>query len=151
MSCLGKPEGTLQRPHHEAARLLDRLSITWRMLQPPRGSGRLLWACEQMVSPAKAAALKDRATSAAIDLTGKEVRARGAAGSVLAVWTGTSYLVTPLKRGYAAATRPTSPPNDPSASQSGAAVFSWRDDYLATGWLSAYSRIKEQKPSAVSI
>jgi helicase len=89
--------------------------------------------------------LKDRATSAAIDVTGKEVRARGPAGSVLAAWTGTSYHVIPLKRGYAAATLPAPYPDDPSVSQSGAAVFSWRDDYLATGWLSDYSRIQEQK------
>jgi helicase len=33
------------------------LRIRWRMLQPPRGSGRLLWACEQMASPPKAPAL----------------------------------------------------------------------------------------------
>lgn len=157
--------------------------IKWRMLQSPRGSGRLLWACEQMASPAKAAVLvpklwnaararghrspdwsargrpayceldeaeyaeflKDRATSAAIDVTGNEVRARGPAGSALAVWTGTSYHVTPLKRGYAAATLPQPHPDDPGAGQSGAAVFSWRDDYVATGWLSDYSRIQEQK------
>jgi helicase len=162
------------------------LRITWRMLQPPRGSGRLLRACEQMASPAKAAALvpklwnaararghrspdwpaggrpayceldeaeyaeflKDRATSAAIDITAAEVRARGPAGSVLAVWTGSEYHVTPLKRGYAAAALPAPPPQDPGAGQSGAAVFSWRDDYLATGWLSDYSRIQEQKAYA---
>jgi helicase len=28
--------------------------VTWRMLQPPRGAGRLLWACEQMATPAHA-------------------------------------------------------------------------------------------------
>jgi helicase len=89
--------------------------------------------------------LKDRATSAAIDVTGAEVRARGSAGSVLAVWAGSSYHVTPLKRGYATATLPAPPLDDPSVGQSGAAVFSWRDDYLATGWLSDYSRIQEQK------
>jgi helicase len=162
------------------------LRITWRMLQPPRGSGRLLRACEQMASPPKAAALvpklwkaararghlspdwtaagrpadceldeaeyaeflKDRATSAAIDVSGNEVRARGPVGSVMAVWTGSSYHVTPLKRGYAAATLPAAHPDDPGASQSGAAVFSWRDDYLATGWLGAYSQIQERKAYA---
>jgi helicase len=162
------------------------LRITWRMLQPPRGSGRLLWACEQMASLANAATLvpklwnaarargylspdwsaagrpaycrldqaeyaeflKDRATSAAIDVTGNEVRARGSAGSVLAVWTGSSYRVVMLKRGYAAAPLPAPYPDDPSVSQFGAAVFSWRDDYLATGWLGDYSRIQEQKVCA---
>ena len=154
------------------------LRIRWRMLRPPRGAGRLLWACEQMASPAKAAALvpklwdaararghlspdwsaagrpaycelneaeyaeflKDRATSAAIDVTGNEVHARGPAGSVLAVWTGSAYHVTPLKRGYAATTLPAPHPNDRGA-RPGAAVFTWRDDYLATSWLSGYSGI----------
>ena len=31
------------------------LRIAWRRLQPGRGSGRLLWACEQMATPAHAA------------------------------------------------------------------------------------------------
>jgi helicase len=31
------------------------LRITWRMLRPPRGAGRLLWACEHMAAPANAA------------------------------------------------------------------------------------------------
>ena len=163
------------------------LRITWRMLQPPRGSGRLLWACEQMASPSKAAALvprlwnaararghlspdwssggrpayceldeadyaeflKDRATSAAIEVTGNEVRARGPAGSVLAVWTGSSYRVTMLKRGYATAPLPAPSADDPSAGCSGAAVFSWRDDYVATGWLSDYSHIQERRIQGV--
>ena len=38
--------------------------------------------------------------------------------------------------------------DDPSSGQTGAAVFSWRDDYLATSWLSDYSRIQEQKAYA---
>jgi helicase len=31
------------------------LRVAWRMLQPIRGAGRLLWACEQMATPADAA------------------------------------------------------------------------------------------------
>src|SRR6202044_2728907 len=31
------------------------LRTRWRMLQPRRGAGRLLWACEQMATPAQAA------------------------------------------------------------------------------------------------
>ena len=148
--------------------------ITWRMLRPPRGSGRLLWACEQMATPAHAAHtvpklwtaacargyaspdwlasgrpadcelddaayrefMKDRATEVTIEVSDHEVRAKAPAGSVLATWSGASFQVTPIKRGYAAASR-----------QSDAAVFTWRDDYLATGWLSDYSRITGVMPS----
>ncbi|MGD0557048.1 MAG: DEAD/DEAH box helicase [Streptosporangiaceae bacterium] len=155
--------------------------ITWRMLQPPRGAGRLLWACEQMATPATVSQtvpklwnaararghaspdwpttgrpancelddagyqefLKDRATGAAIDGPGAEVRVKGPPGSVLAVWTGSAYHVTPIRRGYAVATLPAAEPADPGAGQSGAAVFTWRDDYLATGWLSTYSQARQ--------
>lgn len=156
--------------------------ITWRMLQPPRGSGRLLWACEQMAMPANASQtvpklwnaararghgspdwpttgrpaycelddaaylefLKDRATGAAIEGPGIEgpgskVRAKGPPGSVLAVWTGSAHQITPIRRGYAVVSGHQPDPGDPDAGQSGAAVFTWRDDYLATGWLGAYS------------
>jgi helicase len=154
--------------------------VAWRMLRPPRGSGRLLWACEQMATSAQAAQavprlwnaarardhvspdwpvsgrpahceldeagyqafLKDRATGSAIEVSGNEVRAKGPAGSVLAVWSGSVHEITPLRRGYATALLPSPDPGDDfGAPQSGAAVFSWRDDYQATGWLGGYSRI----------
>jgi helicase len=154
------------------------LRITWRMLQPPRGSGRLLGACEQMATSAHAAQvvprlwsaararghaspdwpvagrpalcqlddagylgfLRDRATGAVIEMTGGEVRARGPAGAVLAVWTGSSYQSTPIKRGLAVASLPP-PDTREQKGVSGAAVFTWRGDYKASGWLDAYSRI----------
>jgi len=152
------------------------------MLQPPRGSGRLLWACEQMATPADAAQvvpqlwraararghaspdwpvggrpagcrldaagylafLSDRSTTAAIEIADGVVTARAPAGSVLAVWTGSAYQVTPLRHGSAAARWPAPEPSDPAADRSGAAVFTWRGDYRATGWLAAYSRIQDQ-------
>jgi helicase len=149
------------------------LRITWRMLQPARGAGRLLWACEQMATPAHAAQavpqlwaaarargyaspdwpvagrpagchldaagyralLRDRATYASTQATGGRVRAAGPAGSVLAVWNGPVYQITPIKRGYAAAELPS-----PNAGEPGAAIFTWRGDYRADGWLMVYSR-----------
>jgi helicase len=152
--------------------------ITWRMLRPPRGSGRLLWACEQMATPAYAVQsvpklwgaararghaspdwpvggrpahceldesryrefLKDRASDAFIEPSGDEVRAKAPAGSVLAVWNGSARQVVPVRRGYAVATVPPPDPGYPSSSQPGAAIFTWRDDYLATGWLAEYSQ-----------
>jgi helicase len=158
------------------------LRIAWRMLQPPRGSGRLLWACEQMATPAHAAQvvpqlwraararghaspdwpasgrpagcrldaasylafLSDRATTAAIEITDGVVTARAPTGSVLAVWTGSEYQVTPVRPGSAVARLPAGDSGDPAADRSGAAVFTWRGDYRATGWLAAYSRAQDQ-------
>jgi helicase len=146
----------------------------WRMLQPPRGAGRLLWACEQMVTPAHAAQdvpklwaaarargyrspdwavgspparcrldrsgylalLRDRATAVTIEATAGKVRATGPAGAVLAVWNGTVYETTSIKRGAAVAAPPA-----PDAGELGAAVFTWRGDYRATGWLACYGQL----------
>jgi helicase len=149
--------------------------ITWRSLQPPRGAGRLLWACEQMATPAHArqavpdlwaaarargytspdwpvagrpqqchldgagylALLRERATAATIEDDGSQVRGTGPAGSVLAVWAGKAYLVAPIRRGQAAtAQRPE------AAGVTGAAIFTWRGDYRANGWLAAYTQLK---------
>jgi ATP-dependent DNA helicase len=146
----------------------------WRMLQPPRGAGRLLWACEQMATPAHAAQavpelwaaarargyrspdwaagrrpaqcrlddagyvalLRDRATGTTIEVADGKIRATGPAGSVLAVWNGPEHRITSIRRGQAAAEPPA-----PGAGELGAAIFTWRSDYRATGWLAAYSRI----------
>jgi helicase len=157
------------------------LRITWRMLQPGRGAGRLLWACEQMATPTDAAHvvprlwraararghaspdwpgtarptgcqldtagyltfLSDRATAVAIEITDGVVSAQAPAGSMLAAWTGSAYTVAPVKRGSATAPLPAGNPGDAAAERSGAAVFTWRGDYRATGWLAAYSRLQE--------
>jgi helicase len=162
------------------------LRVAWRMLQPPRGSGRLLWASEQMATSAYAAQvvpllwraararghaspdwpgtvrpagcrldaagyvafLGDRATGTVIEITDGVATARAPAGSVLAVWTGSAYRVTPVRRGSAAARFPTPVSDDPAADQSGAAVFTWRNDYRATGWLAAYSHVQDQDKGA---
>jgi len=148
--------------------------ITWRMLQPARGAGRLLWACEQMATPAHAlqavpqlwaaaqargytspdwpvagrpqqchldsagyrALLRERATESTIETGGGQVRAAGPTGSVLAVWAGKTYLLTPIRRGHAITGQPS-----PAAGAPGAAVFTWRGDYRATGWLAAYTQM----------
>jgi helicase len=150
------------------------LRITWRMLQPPRGAGRLLWACEQMATPAHArqavtqlwsaararghaspdwsaagrpaqchldaasylSFLRDRATYAAIEAVHGKTRATGPAGSVLALWNGSAYGITPIKRGSAIADPPA-----PDAGEPGAAIFTWRGDYRGDGWLGVYSQI----------
>jgi helicase len=150
----------------------------WRQLQPPRGAGRLLWASEQMATPALAAQtvpqlwaaargrgytspdwpvagrpaqchlddagylalLRERATDTTIQILDQKVRGTGPAGSVLAVWNGPAYQITPIKRGYAVADLPS-----PEAGESGAAVFTWRGDYRATGWLAEYSQISGER------
>jgi helicase len=88
--------------------------------------------------------LGDRATAATIDITDGVATAWAPAGSVLTVWTGSAYTVTPVKRGSAAARLPPPDAGDPAADQSGAAIFTWRGDYCATGWLAVYSRAQDQ-------
>lgn len=147
--------------------------ITWRMLQPGRGAGRLLWACEQMATFAHARQvvpelwaaarargyaspdwpvagrprqcrldqagylelLRERATASTVECDAEQVRGTGPAGSVLAVWAGKQYVVTPIPRG-----REVTVPRPLAGGASGAAVFTWRGDYRATGWLAAYSQ-----------
>jgi helicase len=148
--------------------------ITWRMLQPARGSGRLLWACEQMATAAHAeqavpqlwaaarsrghaspdwpaagmprgcrldragygALLRERTTVTTIEAADGRVRATGPAGSMLAVWAGKAYQVTPMRRGQAEAEQAAS-----AAGAPGAAIFTWRGDYRGTGWLAAYRQL----------
>ncbi|HEX3492705.1 MAG TPA: DEAD/DEAH box helicase [Streptosporangiaceae bacterium] len=147
--------------------------ITWRMLQPGRGAGRLLWACEQMATSAHARQvvpelwaaararghaspdwpvagrprqcrldragylelLRERATASTVEGDAEQVRGTGPAGSVLAVWAGNEYVVVPIARG-----REVTVSRPPGGGAPGAAVFTWRGDYRATGWLAAYSQ-----------
>jgi helicase len=83
------------------------------------------------------ALLRDRATRVTIDLGDDAVHATGPAGSVLAVWKGAAYATVPLTRGAAETPVPASPSGHP-----GAAVFTWRGDHRATGWLTAYSQTR---------
>ena len=148
--------------------------IAWRDLQPPRGSGRLLWACEQMATPSHAdqavprmwaaararghtspdwtpggrprscqldqddyrTLLEQRATSSVIVRASNRVRARGPAGSVLSVWSGPTYRITPVHSGEATVDGPFADDELPDA-----AVFTWRGDYRSTGWLATYNQI----------
>jgi helicase len=80
--------------------------------------------------------LRDRATGVHIEAVDGKVRGTGPAGSVLAVWGGSAFAITAIKRGYAIAEAPSAAVGEP-----GAAVFTWRGDYQANGWLAAYSQL----------
>ena len=71
-----------------------------------------------------------------IEGDGDQVRASGPAGSVLAVWAGKKYVVTPIPRG-----REMTVQRPQAGGAPGAAVFTWRGDYRATGWLAAYAQV----------
>ena len=60
------------------------------------------------------------------------IRATGPAGAVLSTWDAAEYRTVPLRAGAAVAPQP--------GAGGGAAIFTWRGDHLATGWLSAYTR-----------
>jgi helicase len=86
--------------------------------------------------------LSDRATGAEVGIDNGVATARAPGGSVLAVWSGTEYQITPVKRGSAVAKLPVADSGGPGGPE-GAAVITWRGDYLATGWLAGYSRVQD--------
>lgn len=146
--------------------------IRWRRCQPVRGSGRLLWMCEQMATPAHIEAdtialwdaatgrgftnpdwsatgkpqrcrldddeyaklLRDRAADVRIEEHTDRVAASGPPGAVLSTWTGMRHSATAIRGGQGTGRYP-----DDSDSRRGAAVFTRRGDYRATGWLAQYS------------
>ncbi|WP_422647452.1 DEAD/DEAH box helicase [Actinoalloteichus caeruleus] len=80
-----------------------------------------------------AALLRDRATRVQVEELGDLVRATGPTGCVLATWAGRAFHLTPLHRGEAESHYPEGP-----VRHRGAAVFTWRGDYRALGWLADY-------------
>lgn len=150
--------------------------VLWRNLSPRRGAGRLLWICEQLATQAHLAEavpqlftaatargvvdpdwsgrtapsgtrlgpaeyralLRERGGECTLIVTGDGVRASGPPGAVLVTWSGVSHTRTPLRAGTVRAETP--------GAVDGAAVFTWRGDHLATGWLSAYAH--QQPPES---
>ncbi|MEU2258237.1 DEAD/DEAH box helicase [Nocardia xishanensis] len=81
-----------------------------------------------------AALLRDRVTGAVLESTSREVHLKCSTTAVLATWSGANYITCPAPQGKATADAPG------SGSEHGAAVFTWRGDYQASGWLSEYSQ-----------
>ncbi|GGN45490.1 DEAD/DEAH box helicase [Streptomyces fuscichromogenes] len=154
--------------------------VRWRRLGPPRGSGRLLWMCEQMATSVEAerqvplmwAAARhrglhspdwstrtppsgnrlDRAPYAHLlrervgeqELSAAEgvLRVQPSHPRKLVVWTGRTFHVRHVRSGEAdpvAGDAHAEARNDRCPTAGGTALFSWRGDYRATGWLAAYS------------
>ncbi|MFE0208295.1 DEAD/DEAH box helicase [Streptomyces sp. NPDC058985] len=152
--------------------------VRWRRCGPPRGSGRLLWMCENMATPVHAnaevpsmwAAARDRglrhpdwdtrtppsgnrldpSSYAALlrERVGRnewEVRAgravvRAPIRRTFTTWVGHEYQVHVVRRGET--TYSTTDSGEGRVGRhpaDGAALFSWRGDYRATGWLADYT------------
>lgn len=79
------------------------------------------------------ALLRERATNATIKKHDLHVVASGPNGSMLVVWQGTRYRGTPMPRGEATA------PTIDGSDSGDTALFTWKGDYQATGWLSSYN------------
>jgi helicase len=80
------------------------------------------------------ALLRDRATDSRLTEYRPHTWATGgSAGAVVVTWSGSQWRMTPLRRGTAEA------PYPDGSGPRGAALFTWRGDYRATGWLSAYT------------
>lgn len=178
LGCLG-PLGTV---HPWSAMVAADLSrrVKWRRCQPRRGSGRLLWMCEQMATAAHAEEavpllwraattkglgspdwtatgrprhchldhddyqqlLSERATSITIDRHANRTNATAPDGSVLVTWSGRRHQLTSMPQGKASLPDP-----DADGMQRDAAVFTWRGDYRATGWLQRYSQQAREDPA----
>ncbi|MBF9134385.1 DEAD/DEAH box helicase [Plantactinospora sp. S1510] len=87
--------------------------------------------------------LRERACNVSITTDDARVVAEGPASSVLVVWNGneTGYHLRPLRRGTAQV---------PAAltAGGGTAVFTWRGDHKATGWLARYAGVSGRRPGA---
>ncbi|WP_280427293.1 DEAD/DEAH box helicase [Nocardia brasiliensis] len=103
-------------------------SPDWTETGRPRGTG---------LSPSDyAALLRDRVTGAVLERDLGEVRLKCSTTATLAVWSGSRYVTTPAPQGKATAATPGS-----GSSSDGSAVFTWRGDYQASGWLSGYAQL----------
>ncbi|WP_378741098.1 DEAD/DEAH box helicase [Nocardia brasiliensis] len=156
--------------------------IRWRRCQPSRGSGRLLWMCEQMATAASAEdivpelwtaatsrgiaspdwaetgrprgcqldqsdyalLLKDRTTGSTLTEIYDHVTASGTTPAVLVVWSGSDYVAVSAPQGSAEMPRGMPPQ---SHAHAGAALFTRRGDYRATGWLSSYHEMQPMRSS----
>ncbi|MEU6201169.1 DEAD/DEAH box helicase [Streptomyces sp. NPDC047061] len=152
--------------------------VRWRRCGPSRGSGRLLWMCENMATPVHAEAqvpalwraardrnlaapdwdtrtppggnrldlpsyaalLRERVGENELTVRGNEVVVRAPLRRTLTTWVGDEYRAQIVQRGENAYAYPDSGESQGGGSQAGgAALFSWRGDYRATGWLAVYS------------
>ncbi|WP_218007696.1 DEAD/DEAH box helicase [Nocardia vinacea] len=156
--------------------------IRWRRLQPPRGSGRLLWMCEQMATAAYAEdivpdlwmaatnrglaspdwaetgrpqgcqlnqsdyalLLRERSTGSKLSEADGHFTASCTATSTLVVWSGSDYLAVPIPPGRSEIANIL--PYQPSP-PTGAALFTRRGDYRATGWLNSYRDMEPIQPA----
>ncbi len=79
------------------------------------------------------ALLRDRATDSRLTEYPPHAWVTGPAGAVAVTWNGPHWRTTALRRGAAEA------PYPDGSGPRGVALFTWRGDYRATGWLSAYT------------
>jgi helicase len=71
---------------------------------------------------------------------------RPSAGRALSVWNGRVFRTESVRRGEQQYELPRRHPQDPEPSPTGVALFSWRGDYRATGWLAEYSAAVGRSP-----
>jgi len=146
--------------------------VKWRRCQPLRGAGRLLWMCEQMATPAHAedlvpalwnaarargindpdwsargvpsqcrlddeayrALLKERVTGVILERSADLIAVSAPDASAVVTWSGRRFSRVSLSQGNASV-----PVFDDDTQ---VAVFTWRGDYRATGWLDRYSQME---------
>ncbi|WP_214516720.1 DEAD/DEAH box helicase [Nocardia salmonicida] len=171
-------QGFLSTVHPWVAIVAADLSrrIRWRRCQPPRGSGRLLWMCEQMATAAHAEdivpelwtaatdhgrtnpdwsetgrprrcrldqsdyalLLKERTTNFTLTEVDGQISVSRPSTGTLVTWSGTDFDTVPSAKGQAEISAGTT---TQLHGATGAALFTRRGDYRATGWLNDYQQI----------
>ncbi|MFH9067500.1 DEAD/DEAH box helicase [Streptomyces coeruleorubidus] len=116
----------------DAARRAGLTHPDWPTQTPPRGN--------RLDGPSYANLLRERVTPEELDAQdGTEPVVRPSSGRVLCVWNGRSYSAAALRRGPQEYDFPPPYAEDAEPCRTGVALFSWRGDYRATGWLADYS------------
>jgi len=119
--------------HDETVPQLWTAATTRGLGSPDWSSNRAPAGC-QLSEDDYHALLRERGTSCTVVWSSDSVRATGPAGSVLTVWNAGPLRRTPVRSGRAEIGITAEQDAEP-----GAAVFTWRGDHLATGWLTAYA------------
>jgi helicase len=103
--------------------------------------GRMPSDC-QLDYAAYAALLRDRITGATLDEQHDHVLVNGFPGIAITTWTDRRFIHQLAEEQTTKIPFPSA--DDPTVSAHGAALFSRRGDYLATGWLTDYQGIQDR-------
>ncbi|WP_285746488.1 DEAD/DEAH box helicase [Lentzea sp. NBRC 105346] len=122
-----------------------RSAVSRGVRAPDWAPGRPPASCE-LDQAAYTALLRERTTSAVLTVRSHDVAISGISGAAAVAWTGRTQTPMTITRAITEIDLPTvDDDDDPDVgAPSGAAVFTRRGDYSATGWLAEYGQVTEK-------